>query len=190
MPSATPVPATPGGVGKAAVVQGPKGNAEVGAADVKGGAVSNADRVVAGMRAGFRACYNRGLATNPDLQGRVNIVATVGPNGEVSNAVPQGQAALGDEVVQCVIRRVKSANFDPPQGGRATDRDSGHFRPSEVRSGVVWGGRCESAAGVNVTAPASTYPWGGGQIAGRGAHFGRLGVRFVHSSEPMYEKLV
>jgi TonB family protein len=76
--------------------------------------------VVAGMRAGFRACYNRGLATNPDLQGRVSIVATVGPNGEVSNAVPQGPSTLGDEVVQCVIRRVKSANFDPPSGGRAT----------------------------------------------------------------------
>jgi TonB family protein len=111
---------TPGGVGAAAVVKGPQGNANVGGAEVKGGAVSNADRVVAGMRAGFRACYNRGLASNPDLQGSVRIVATIGPNGEVSGATSQGGSSLGDEVVQCVIRRVKSANFSPPEGGRAT----------------------------------------------------------------------
>ena len=111
---------TPGGAGVAAAVQGPKGNANVGGAQVSGGGVSNADRVVAGMRAGFRACYNRGLANNPDLQGQVKIVAKVGPNGEVLSATPQGGAGLGDEVVSCVVRRVQSATFAPPEGGGAT----------------------------------------------------------------------
>jgi hypothetical protein len=111
---------TPGGAGTAAVVKGPKGNASVGGASVAGGSVSNADRVVAGMRAGFRACYNRGLANNPDLQGQVKIVAKVGPNGEVLSATPQGGGGLGDEVVNCVVRRVKSASFAPPEGGGAT----------------------------------------------------------------------
>ena len=81
---------------------------------------ANADRVVAGMRAGFRACYNRGLASNPDLQGQVKIVAKVGPNGEVLSATPQGGGGLGAEVVECVVRRVKSASFAPPEGGGAT----------------------------------------------------------------------
>jgi hypothetical protein len=111
---------TPGGAGTAAVVKGPSGNASVGGASVAGGAVSNADRVVAGMRAGFRACYNRGLASNPDLQGQVKIVAKVGPNGEVLSATPQGGGGLGPEVVECVVRRVKSASFAPPEGGGAT----------------------------------------------------------------------
>jgi hypothetical protein len=111
---------TPGGAGTAAVVKGPTGNASVGGASVAGGAVSNADRVVAGMRAGFRACYNRGLASNPDLQGQVKVVAKVGPNGEVLSATPQGGAGLGPEVVECVVRRVKSASFAPPEGGGAT----------------------------------------------------------------------
>jgi hypothetical protein len=111
---------TPGGSGPQAVVAGPKGNANVGGAEVRGGSVSNADRVVAGMRAGFRACYNRGLASNPDLQGSVRITAKIGPNGEVLSATPSGGGGLGDEVVSCVVRRVQSASFSPPEGGGAT----------------------------------------------------------------------
>jgi len=111
---------TPGGAGTGAVVSGPKGNANVGASEVRGGAVSNADRVVAGMRAGFRACYNRGLASNPDLQGSVRITAKIGPNGEVLSATPNATGSLGEEVVNCVVRRIQSATFSPPEGGGAT----------------------------------------------------------------------
>jgi TonB family protein len=111
---------TPGGAGTGAVVSGPKGNATPGSAEVRGGSVSNADRVVAGMRAGFRACYNRGLASNPDLQGSVRVTAKIGPNGEVLSATPAATGSLGDEVVNCVVRRVQSATFSPPEGGGAT----------------------------------------------------------------------
>src|SRR5215468_10587328 len=111
---------TPGGAGQAAVVKGPQGNANVGTAEIRGGQVSNAERVVAGMKAGFRACYNRGLASNPDLQGSVKITAKIGPNGEVVSATPAGGAGLGDEVVSCLVRRVQAANFNPPEGGGAS----------------------------------------------------------------------
>lgn len=111
---------TTGGSGPAATVKGPTGTADVGSASVSGGSVSNADRVVAQMRAGFRACYNRGLANNPELHGSVKIVAKVGPNGEVVSATPQGGSTLGSDVIDCVVRRVKSAQFDPPSGGGAT----------------------------------------------------------------------
>jgi len=111
---------TKGGSGPAATVKGPTGTANVGSAAISGGSVSNADRVVAGMRAGFRACYNRGLANNPDLHGSVKIVARVGPNGDVVSATPQGGSTLGQDVINCVVRRVKAAQFDPPSGGGAT----------------------------------------------------------------------
>lgn len=111
---------TKGGSGPAATVKGPTGTANVGSAAVSGGSVSNADRVVAQMRAGFRACYNRGLASNPDLHGSVKIVAKVGPNGDVVSATPQGGSTLGQDVVDCVVKRVKSGQFDPPSGGGAT----------------------------------------------------------------------
>jgi len=116
IPKGVKVDVKPGAV----EVQGPKGNANVAPAELHGGQVSNADRVVAGMRAGFRACYNKGLASNPDLQGSVRITAKIGPNGEVASATPSGGAGLGDEVVNCVVRRVQSATFAPPEGGGAT----------------------------------------------------------------------
>lgn len=108
-----------GEVGKVAKVAGPKGNAAVGGAAVSGGEVSNAARVVAAMRAGFRACYNRALANNPDAEGKINLSIHVGPGGEVTavNATPSGN--LGADVVGCVTSRAQAARFDPPQGGMA-----------------------------------------------------------------------
>ncbi|HEU5074269.1 MAG TPA: AgmX/PglI C-terminal domain-containing protein [Polyangiaceae bacterium] len=101
------------------VKQGPKGSADVGGAAVSGGTVSNASRVVAGMRAGFRNCYNRGLAQNPDSQGSIRLSIRVGPGGEVQSvtAVPAGN--LPGSVVGCVKARASAAQFAPPEGGNA-----------------------------------------------------------------------
>jgi len=101
------------------VTQGPKGSADVGGAAVSGGTVSNASRVVAGMRAGFRNCYNRGLAQNPDAQGSIRLSIRVGPGGEVQGvtAVPSGN--LPSSVVGCVKARASAAQFAPPEGGNA-----------------------------------------------------------------------
>jgi hypothetical protein len=105
--------------GKETKVQGPKGNANA-SAQVSGGQVSNASRVVAGMRAGFRACYNQGLAANPDMQGSVHVTAQIGPNGEVRSATASPSGSISGAVASCIAARVRSAQFDPPQGGAAT----------------------------------------------------------------------
>lgn len=106
-------------VGAAKEVSGPKGSASVGGPNVSGGQVTNAARVVAGMRAGFRNCYNRALASNPDVEGRIALSLHIGPGGEVQsvNAVPSGN--LPDAVVGCVKARAMAGQFDPPQGGAA-----------------------------------------------------------------------
>jgi hypothetical protein len=106
------------GAGQVVKVAGPKGRAEVGGTSVKGGTVSNASRVVAGLRAGFRHCFNRELAVNPDAQGTIRLSIRVGPGGEVQSvsAVPSGN--LGS-AVECVRSRARSAQFDPPEGGSA-----------------------------------------------------------------------
>jgi hypothetical protein len=109
---------TSGGSGAVAKVEGPKGDASIGGASVMGGSVSNADRVVAGMRAGFRACYNKGLASNPDIEGSIRCTAKVGPNGEVAGASCSG--SLPGDVTSCIQRRIQSAQFEPPQGGSAS----------------------------------------------------------------------
>ncbi len=110
----------PAAAGTAKKVEGPKGNAAIGGASVSGGSVGNAGAVVAGMAAGFRRCYNRGLQEDPNMKGSVRITAKIGPNGEVLSASPSGGGGLSGTVTSCVASRVSSAQFDKPEGGGAT----------------------------------------------------------------------
>jgi hypothetical protein len=107
------------GVGNGIVVKPPVGSATVGSTEIHGHVI-DAERVVAQLRGRFRACYERGLASNPDLQGSVKITAKIAANGEVVSATPSGGAGLGDEVVSCLVSRVMGANFRPPEGPGAT----------------------------------------------------------------------
>jgi hypothetical protein len=106
------------GAGTAKEVKGPVGSAQVGGASVAGGNVANASSVVARMKGRFRACYQTGLAANPDMQGQVTLVAKIGPNGEVMG-VSGGGGALGP-IVGCLKAVVAGAQFAPPDGGSAT----------------------------------------------------------------------
>jgi outer membrane biosynthesis protein TonB len=107
------------GSGTAAAVQGPRGNATVGDAAVAGGTVTDASRVVAQMRAGFRACYNRGLSENPDIEGKIALSIKVGPTGQVLSVTASKTGNIPASVMDCVKARANSANFSPPQGGAA-----------------------------------------------------------------------
>jgi hypothetical protein len=107
------------GSGEAAAVKGPKGNASVGASSVAGGSVGNASSVVSRMSAGFRACYQRGLATNPEASGKIDLKIKVGPGGEVTAVAANSSGTLPAAVVNCVKGRAQSARFQPPDGGMA-----------------------------------------------------------------------
>ena len=107
------------GSGTTQQVKGPHGSANMGDAAVAGGSVSDASRVVAQMRAGFRACYNRGLAENPDIEGKIQLNLRVGPTGQVAGVTATKTGNLPDSVVECVKSRANSANFSAPQGGAA-----------------------------------------------------------------------
>src|SRR5690606_12392102 len=96
-----------------------KGSAAVGSAKVPVGSVSNASRVVAGMRAGFRACYQRSLAENPDAQGSIHLTLRVGPGGEVQGVTASTTGSLPASVVACVKARASAGQFAPPDGGSA-----------------------------------------------------------------------
>jgi hypothetical protein len=105
-------------VGTQQKVKGPRGSANVAAPSVGGGAVSNANSVVAGMRAGFRACYMRELENNPDAEGRIQLTIKVGPGGEVQSVSAAPSGNLGSAVA-CVRARASAATFAPPEGGMA-----------------------------------------------------------------------
>lgn len=107
------------GSGNVAAVKGPSGNAQLGSANVAGGRVPDASSVTARMRAGIRACYNRGLNENPDASGRINLTIHVGPGGEVTSVTATATGNLPASVVDCVKGRAQSARFSPPEGGTA-----------------------------------------------------------------------
>ena len=107
------------GGGGVAKVEGPKGTVGGLTAAVSGGTVSNAARVVAGMRAGFRNCYQRGLAENPDAAGSIRLTIRVGAGGEVAGVSPSPSGNLPASVISCVVARAQAAQFDAPEGGSA-----------------------------------------------------------------------
>jgi hypothetical protein len=104
------------GAGAGRDVGGPKGDVSVGSSSASV-PVSGADRVIAGLRPGFRACYNTGLQSDPTMSGKVTISVKIGPNGEVSSADVASNSGLSDGVANCIARKLRNAQFDAPGGG-------------------------------------------------------------------------
>ncbi len=105
-----------GNAGGGRDVAGPKGDASIGGTSATV-PVSGADRVIAGLRGRFRACYQQGLATDPSMSGKVVMSTKIGPNGEVASVSPASNSGLSDGVIACIARAIRNAQFDPPGGG-------------------------------------------------------------------------
>ena len=80
---------------------------------VAAGGPANAQRVVAGMRAGFRNCYRRELADNPLAEGDVELTLSVDRQGAVSDVTEIHTGNLRT-TARCMIARARAAAFDPP----------------------------------------------------------------------------
>ncbi|WP_394835227.1 AgmX/PglI C-terminal domain-containing protein [Pendulispora rubella] len=65
----------------------------------------------------FRLCFDKGLADNPKLTGKVVVKFTIAADGAVSNASDAGSDLPNDAVVQCIVRSFSSLNFPQPEGG-------------------------------------------------------------------------
>ncbi len=100
-------------------VEGPKGDAQIGGSTASV-PVSDADRVIAGLRGRFRQCYQTGLNSDPTMSGKVVITAKVDPNGEVSRADVTQNTGLSPQVASCIANVVKRAQFNPPGGSGST----------------------------------------------------------------------
>jgi hypothetical protein len=100
-------------------VAGPKGDAQIGghSATVP---VSDADRVIAGLRGRFRQCYQTGLNSDPTMAGKVVISAKVGPNGEVASSTVASNSGLSPTVANCIAGVVRRATFSAPGGSGST----------------------------------------------------------------------
>jgi TonB family protein len=67
-----------------------------------------------------RACYERGLARNPGLTGKVEVRFVVGVEGGVQSAELTQRSTLGDaDVRACVLEAFRKLVFPAPEGGTA-----------------------------------------------------------------------
>ncbi len=75
-------------------------------------------------------CYERGLAQNPQLRGRLVIQFTVGEGGRVTDARLR-ENSVSDSVGTCIVGQVRRWRFDEPQGGSVTVRRPYILEPSD-----------------------------------------------------------
>jgi hypothetical protein len=68
----------------------------------------------------FRLCYENGMRTNPNLQGRVAVKFVIDRTGSVSTASDGGSDLPDQAVVSCVVRGFGNLSFPQPEGGIVT----------------------------------------------------------------------
>jgi outer membrane biosynthesis protein TonB len=78
--------------------------------------VADIKKVLGEAQSSIRACYERALRNNNQLQGSVALEVRVGGNGHVDNSRVRGN--LRDpEVSKCIQNLAKNWRFPPPSGG-------------------------------------------------------------------------
>ena len=111
------------------------------APDANGRAVvPGADLIISSLGPKFSACYQAGLASDPQMRGKVVITATVAPGGNVTAVQNSFNTGISFGVASCVAQAIKGAHFSPPGGAAATllpipvvfnpDPVSGHSQPA------------------------------------------------------------
>jgi hypothetical protein len=68
----------------------------------------------------FRMCYQNGLQSNPNLQGRVAVRFVIGRDGSVGSATNGGSDLPDSSVVSCVVRSFGGLSFPQPEDGIVT----------------------------------------------------------------------
>jgi hypothetical protein len=72
----------------------------------------------------FRSCYERQLAINPNLAGRVTVQGLITPNGQVANTNVAENSAGDAQLADCVAARIKTLTFPKPPEGVVMFRQS------------------------------------------------------------------
>jgi outer membrane biosynthesis protein TonB len=64
-----------------------------------------------------RQCYNRALASDPNLKGQVGVSLRIGPSGNVCSAGVTSTTLHSPGVEQCALATLRNASYPPPSGG-------------------------------------------------------------------------
>ena len=68
----------------------------------------------------IKACYQKGLQSNPDLSGKIKVKFLIQPNGAVNPAKIDESTIGNDSVENCVLNNVKVWKFPQAKGGGVT----------------------------------------------------------------------
>jgi len=77
-----------------------------------------------------RACYERALANNSALSGKLEIAVRISPSGSVCSATPSSDTLKDPEVLGCVLGRFKSGILPKPTGGCVDASVPINFKPA------------------------------------------------------------
>jgi hypothetical protein len=77
-------------------------------------------RIVRQNSGRFRLCYDNGLRTDPNHQGRVAVKFVIDRSGAVASAGDGGSDLPNAGVVSCVVRAFSNLSFPEPEGGIVT----------------------------------------------------------------------
>jgi hypothetical protein len=77
-------------------------------------------RIVRQNHPRFRHCYEKGLLTNPSLEGRVSVRFVIGRDGGVTHVGDAGSDLPDPNVVRCVTNAFYDIGFPKPEGGVVT----------------------------------------------------------------------
>ena len=74
-------------------------------------------RVVGGRQRGIQYCYEKELARNPELNGKVTMGWRIGMDGKVVKVVVQSSTLGNKSVEGCMKRQIQRWRFPKPEGG-------------------------------------------------------------------------
>jgi len=74
-------------------------------------------RVLGRVKSQAKYCYERGLQTNPNLEGKVTTRFVIGPGGDVQSSEVSDSTLHNVEVETCLLRVVQRLSFPPCTGG-------------------------------------------------------------------------
>ncbi|MCA9605460.1 MAG: AgmX/PglI C-terminal domain-containing protein [Myxococcales bacterium] len=91
---------------------------QTGRAEVRGTLSSEAiRRVIQRNQPAVRACYERGLASDPRLEGRITVQFIISAQGTVQTATVADSTLHSPSVEQCITRSILRLRFPQPAGG-------------------------------------------------------------------------
>ncbi len=77
-------------------------------------------QIVRASYGSFRECYERGLMTNPKLEGRVTVRFVIREDGGIDQIANGGTDLPSEDVIGCVLHGFRALRFPAPSGGIVT----------------------------------------------------------------------